>query len=60
MISWTKTEIIIDEENEEMENLQIDLDWWISRCEYFKNKCLELEKENKSLKKQKKKLTSIF
>ena len=59
MISWTKTEIIIEDE-EDIEN-QIDLDWWISRCEYFKNKCLCLEKENKELRKKiKKKLTDTF
>ena len=61
MISFSKTEVIIDEEDEEKENLQIDLDWWIARCEYFKGRCLELEEENKKLRKnQKKKLTSIF
>lgn len=61
MISFTKTEVIIDEEDEEKENLQIDLDWWISRCGYFKDKYLQLEKENRELKKKlKKKLTSIF
>lgn len=51
MISWTKTEVIIEEDDDEKENMQIDLDWWISRCEYFKNRCLDLEEENKKLKK---------
>lgn len=59
MISWTKTEIII--EDEEDIDCQIDLDWWIARCNYFKEKCFELEKENQELKKKfKKRLTSIF
>lgn len=49
MISWTKTEVII--EDEEDIDRQIDLDWWIARCEYFKDKYLELEEENKKLKK---------
>lgn len=59
MISWTKTEIIIDDEEDI--DLQIDLDWWIARCQHFKEKYLELEKENKELKKKlKKSLTDIF
>lgn len=33
MISFTKTEIII--EDEEDIDRQIDLDWWIARCQYF-------------------------
>lgn len=49
MISWTKTEVIIEDDLDE--ETQIDLDWWIARCEYFKNRCLELEEENKKLKK---------
>lgn len=51
MLSWTKTEVIIEEDDDEKENMQIDLDWWIARCEYFKNRCLDLEEENKKLKK---------
>ena len=51
MISWTKTEVIIEDEDDLDEENQINLDWWMARCEYFKNKCLELEEENKKLKK---------
>lgn len=59
MISWTKTEIIIDDE-EDIDR-QIDLDWWVARCQYFKNKYEQLEKENQELRKKLKKgLTSIF
>lgn len=61
MISWTKTEIVIEDEDDLEEERQIDLDWWKARSEYFKKKYLALEKENKDLiKKLKKKLTSIF
>lgn len=59
MISWTKTEVVIEDDLDE--ESQINLDWWIARCEYFKDKYLELEKENKELRKKlKKQLTSIF
>lgn len=59
MISWTKTEIIVEDEDDI--EIQIDLDWWKARCQYFKEKYLELEKENKELKKKlKKSLTKIF
>ena len=59
MISWTKTEVIIEDDLDEED--QINLDWWMARCEYFKKKCLELQKENKELKKKlKERLTSIF
>ena len=61
MISWTKTEIVIGDEDDFEEENQINLDWWMARCEYFKDKCLDLEKENNELKKKlKKQLTSIF
>ena len=57
MISWTKTEVIIEDDLDE--ESQINLDWWMARCEYFKDKYLELEKENKELRKKlKKQLTS--
>lgn len=49
MISWIKTEVVIEDDLDE--ETQINLDWWVARCEYFKNKCLELEEENKKLKK---------
>ena len=55
MISWTKTEVIIEDDDDLEEENQINLDWWIARCEYFKDRCLELEKENKELKKKIKK-----
>jgi len=59
MISWTKTEIII--EDEEDIDRQIDLDWWIARCQYFIDKYEEEKKENQNLRKKiKKGLTSIF
>lgn len=59
MISWTKTEIIIEDE-EDIER-QIDLDWWIARCQYFIDKYEEVKKENQKLRKKiKKGLTSIF
>ena len=59
MISWTKTEVVIEDDLDE--EIQINLDWWMARCEYFKEKCLELQKENKELKKKlKERLTSIF
>lgn len=59
MISWTKTEVVIEDDLDE--ETQINLDWWIARCEYFKNRYLELEKENKELRKKlKKRLTSII
>ena len=59
MISWTKTEIII--EDEEDIDRQIDLDWWIARCQYFIDKYEEVKKENQKLRKKiKKGLTSIF
>ena len=59
MISLTKTEMIIEDEDE-IES-QEDLEWWIARCEYFKDRCDDLEKENIELKKKlKKRLTSIF
>lgn len=55
----TKTEIIIEDEDDI--EIQIELDWWKARCQYFKEKYLELEKENKELKKKlKKSLTKIF
>ena len=58
MISWTKTEIVIEDDDDFEEENQINLDWWIARTEYFKNRCMLLEKENKELrKKQKNKLT---
>ena len=57
MISWTKTEVVIEDDLDE--ESQINLDWWIARCEYFKDKYLELQKENKELRKKlKKQLTS--
>lgn len=55
MISWTKTEIIIEDEDDLEEENQINLDWWMARTEYFKNRCFELEKENKELRKKIKK-----
>lgn len=59
MISWTKTEIIIEDE-EDIER-QIDLDWWIARCQYFIDKYEEVKKENQKLRKKiKKGWTSIF
>ena len=59
MISWTKTEVVIEDDLDE--ETQINLDWWIARCEYFKDKYLELQKENKELRKKlKKQLTSSF
>lgn len=59
MISWTKTEIVIEDEDDLEEENQINLDWWMARCEYFKDRCLDLEKENNELKKKlKKQLTS--
>ena len=59
MISWTKTEVII--EDEEYIDRQVEFDWWVARCQYFKEKYLELEKENKELRKKlKKALTKIF
>ena len=59
MISWTKTEVVIEDDLDE--ESQINLDWWIARCEYFKDKYLELQKENKELRKKlKKQLTSSF
>ena len=59
MISWTKTEVIVEDEDDI--DIQIDLDWWKARCQYFEEKYTELEKENKELKKKlKKRLTSIF
>lgn len=54
MISWTKTEVVIEDDLDE--ESQINLDWWIARCEYFRDKYLELEKENKELRKKLKKL----
>lgn len=61
MISWTKTEVVIENGDDLEEENQINLDWWIARCEYFKDRCLDLEKENKELKKKlKNRLTSIF
>lgn len=54
MISWTKTEVVIEDDLDE--ESQINLDWWMARCEYFKDKYLELEKENKELRKKLKKL----
>ena len=54
MISWTKTEVVIEDDLDE--ESQINLDWWIARCEYFKDKYLESEKENKELRKKLKKL----
>ena len=61
MISWTKTEVVIENEDDLEEENQINLDWWMARCEYFKDRCLYLEKENKELKKKlKNRLTSIF
>lgn len=59
MISYTKTEVII--EDEEDIDRQVDFDWWVARCQYFKEKYYELEKENKELRKKlKKRLTDIF
>lgn len=59
MISWTKTEIVI--EDEEDIDRQVDFDWWVARCQYFEDKYYELEKENKELRKKlKKRLTDIF
>ena len=59
MISWTKTEVII--EDEEDIDRQVEFDWWVARCQYFKDKYHELEKENKELRKKlKKALTKIF
>ena len=55
MISWTKTEIIIEDEDDLEEENQINLDWWMAKTEYFKNRCFELEKENKELRKKIKK-----
>ena len=49
MISWKKTEVVIEDDLDEED--QINLDWWMARCEYFKDRCLELEEENKKLKK---------
>ncbi len=61
MISWTKTEVVIENGDDLDEESQINLDWWMARCEYFKDRCLDLEKENKELKKKlKNRLTSIF
>lgn len=54
MISWTKTEVVIEDDLDE--ESQINLDWWMARCEYFKDKYLELEKENKELRKKLKKV----
>ena len=59
MISWTKTEVVIEDDLDEED--QINLDWWMARCEYFKEKYLELQKENKELRKKlKKQLISSF